>query len=353
MRDYTGKTVFLGIDVHKKTYAVTAVCEGQMVKKDRLCATPETMISYCKKFFQGAEIKSAYETGFCGFSLHRRLEESGIKNQVIHAAGIEIAVGDKVKTDKRDSLKLATQLSVGRLKGVNVPTKEREDYRALTRVRETFIRHRGRLGNQLKAILFQQGLIPFDHIKPVSEKWIKSLQLLPMSEDIQYVVEEYAHMWLHIASRIKEIEGQITKQAEKDDRLEIVYRSVPGVGPIAARALANELGDMLQFNNERQLFSFVGLTPSEHSSGEHVRQGHISRQGSAFIRKLLVQVAWRAIKLDPSLREIFERISSRAGKKRAIIGIARRLIGRIRACFKNGVLYCLEEEEKIELTSAV
>ncbi len=347
MRDYTGKTVFIGIDVHKKTYAVTAVCENQVVKKDRLCAQPELLINYCKKYFLGADIESAYETGFCGFFLHRRLLENGIRNRVVHAAGIEIASGDKVKTDKRDSMKLATQLSVGRLKGINVPTKEREDYRALTRMRETFIRHRRRCGCQLKAVLFQQGLIPFDHTSAVSAKWIKSLQEMSMTKEIRYVVEEYAHLWLHFTCRIKKIEEEMANQAQKDERIESVYRSVPGVGPVVARALANELGDTLQFNNERRLFSFVGMTPSEHSSGEHVRQGHISRQGSAFVRKLLVQVAWKAIKLDPSLREVFERISLRAGKKRAIIGVARRIIGRIRACFKNGTLYCIGEKQAV------
>ena len=178
MRNYTGKKVYLGIDVHKKTYAVTAICEGRVAKKDTLIADPKRLIAYCHKFFPEAEIESAYETGFCGFCLHRSLEEAGFKNKIIHAAGIEIAAGDKVKTDKKDSLKLATHLSLGRLKGIYVPSKEREDYRALTRVRETFVNHRRRFGCQLKAILFQQGLILYDDGRVVSEKWIKSLESL-------------------------------------------------------------------------------------------------------------------------------------------------------------------------------
>jgi transposase len=87
------------------------------------------------------------------------------------------------------------------------------------------------------------------------------------------------------------------------------------------------------------LFSYTGLTPSEYSSGEHIRQGHITRHGKPILRKILVQAAWRAIRLDTSLEEIFRRLSTKIGKKKAIIGVARRLIGRIHACFRTGELY--------------
>ena len=112
MRNYTGKKVYLGIDVHKKTYAVTAVCEGQVAKKDTMAADPIRLISYCQKYFPGAQIESAYETGFCGFYLHRRLEEQGIKNKIVHAAGIEVAVRDKVLPEQTVEL-LPTVGAVG------------------------------------------------------------------------------------------------------------------------------------------------------------------------------------------------------------------------------------------------
>lgn len=339
MRNYSDKTVYLGIDVHKKTYAVTAICEGQVVKRDTLAADPLTLVSYCKKCFFGATIESAYEAGFSGFHLHRQLEAHGIKNRVIHAAGMEVAVGDRVKTDKRDSLKLATQLAAKRLEGIYVPSEEREGYRALTRLRDTFVREKVRLGSQLKALLFQHGLIRYMHEQRTSEKWIKSLEKMEMGADIRYAVDHYRALWRHIVSKIKEIEEEMVDQAEKDKFLEDVYRSVPGIGPIAARVLANELGDLSQFKNEEQVFSYVGLTPSEHSSGGHIRQGHISRQGKPLLRKILTQASWVAIKSDPNLGEIYERIRVKAGGKRAIVGIARRLVGRIRACFRTGRPY--------------
>ena len=102
---------------------------------------------------------------------------------------------------------------------------------------------------------------------------------------------------------------------------------------------------MSHFSSERDLFSFTGLTPREHSSGEHTRKGHISRQGKPILRKTLVQCSWVAISYDKSLKEIYERIKRRAGGKRAIIAVARRLVGRLRACLQKSELY---QEPKLQ-----
>lgn len=352
MKDYNGKVVYLGIDVHKKTYAVTAICEGQVVKKDTLKAEPSSLVSYCKKRFPGARIETAYEAGFSGFYLHRYLEENGIKSRVIHAAGVEIASGNRVKTDKRDSLRLATQLSVGRLKGIHVPSREREDARIVTRLRETFVQKRTSVGGQIKGLLYQHGLIAHDSNEKVSPKWIQRLLEKQLPQGLMFAIKQFSTLWLELNERIKGIDEQMASQAKKEGALEMLYRSVPGIGPVVARTLANELGDMSQFGNERQLFCYTGFTPSEHSSGEHVRQGHISRQGKPVFRKLLVQSAWTAIRLDNGLREIFDRISAKAGSKRAIVAIARRLIGKIRACLRTGCMYEFFSKNKSNLSSA-
>lgn len=353
MQKYNGKAIYLGIDVHKKTYSVTAVCEGQVVKKDTLKAEPSFLLSYCQKYFSGAKIETAYEAGFSGFHLHRYLEEHGIKNYVVHAAGVEIASGNRVKTDKRDSLRLATQLSVGRLRGIFVPSKEREDARAVTRLREALIKKRGGIGAQLKALLFQHGLIPYNSKQKVSPKWIQNLIQKTFTPGLQFTINQYANMWLSLHDQIKKIEKEMAKQAQEDGPLEILYRSVPGIGPVASRTLANELGDMSQFKNERQIFSYAGLTPSEYSSGEHIRQGHISRQGKPILRKILVQAAWVAIRMDDNLAKIFDRVSAKAGSKKAIVAIARHLVGRIRACVRTGSLYISMPKKRKQIKSEV
>jgi transposase len=349
MYDYTGKTIFVGLDVHKKTYSLTAISDGVIVKRETLKADPGFLVSYLKKRFGTGAIKTAYEAGFSGFHLHRALVAAGIKNIVVHAASIEIS-HDRVKTDKRDSLKIAVHLSHGKLKGIHVPTPEREDYRNITRLRDTFSKARVRIACQIKSLLFQHGLIAFNETKKTSERWIKKLLTLALEPGLKFSIEEQAKMWLTYNEKIKEINCKLKEQACEDKKIDDVYQSAPGIGPTSARILANELGDMQQFENERKIFSYLGFTPSEYSSGEHVRQGHITKQGKPILRKILVQAAWTAIRYDMELCSIFNDIASRAGSKRAIIAIARRLIGRLRACFRDQKMY---EKREVKITEII
>lgn len=348
--DYKGKTIFIGIDVHKKTYSVSAVCDNQLVKRDTMPAYPNKLVDYLNKYFSGAKIKSAYEAGFSGFGLHRHLLESGIENIVVHAASIEIGARDRVKTDKRDSEKIAVQLATHRLKSIFIPSHEVEDKRELTRLRTKLVQDRNRIATRLKQKANYHGLIGPNDLQKVSNLWIQNLLKNEMLLGLRYVIEELVDQWKSLSNRLKKLDDRLKEQAISDEKLEEVYRSVRGVGPTTARILANELGDMSQFSSERRLFSYTGLTPCEYSSGEHVRKGHITRQGKPILRSLLVQCAWIAIRYDPELREAYEKIAKRAGGKRAIVAIARRLIGRIRACFRTNKLYepkSIKDERKV------
>lgn len=109
---------------------------------------------------------------------------------------------------------------------------------------------------------------------------------------------------------------------------------------------------MQQFSNEKQLFSYLGLTPVEYSSGEHVRQGSISRQGRGVLRHIFIESAWVAIKKDPQLMAIYHRTAKTRGGKRAIVGIARRLAGRLRRCARLGVFYEMNLKKKEMLETA-
>lgn len=350
--DYTGKTIFVGIDVHKKTYSVSVICDGALVKRDTMPASQERLVTYLNKYFSGATIKSAYEAGFCGFGLHRHLIDNGIENIVVNAASIEVGARDRVKTDKRDSLKIATQLSAGRLRGIFIPSPEKEDRRELTRLRSMFVKDRNRIAVRLKSKANYFGLIGHDDNQRVCKDWIERLKKKKMSFGVKYTIDVLAEQWGELNERIKKLDKVLEEQADNDKELEVVYRSVCGVGKTAARILSNELGDMSQFKSEKALFSYTGLTPAEYSSGEHVRKGHITGQGRSILRNILVQCAWTAIRFDNDLRETYERISSRAGVKRAIVAVARKLIGRIRACFRKGELYMKSYLKSLEESAA-
>lgn len=341
MRDYTGQTIYLGMDVHKKSYSVSAICGNVVVKRDRLPADPEELLKYCKRFFPNAKIYSAYEAGFSGFGLHRFLVENNIKNIIVHPASIATPKNDRVKTDKIDSLKIALELSKGSLKGIHIPSQEQQSARSVTRFRATCMKERSRCVNRIKGFLHFLGI---DLTFRLSEKKCNQLRNLNLSENDQFCLNLLLDEWGGISQTIKTCEKQL-KQQSVIDELETYYKSAPGVGHIIARVLSNELGDMTQFENERRLFSYCGLTPSEYSSGEKVRRGHITRQGKPSLRMYLTQAAWRAIRKDPALKEDFDRIAVEAGRKRSIQAIARKLIGRIRACVLKREYYKLGKQD--------
>src|SRR5215831_12346439 len=150
-----------------------------------------------------------------------------------------------------------------------------------------------------------------------------------------------ADQWRFATRQLLEVRRLLREQAQAQVALETVYRSVPGVGEVVARTFATELGDMMRFANERALFSYTGLTPSEYSSGPAIRRGHISRQGVSRLRHVLVETAWRALPRDPILQTMFDHITTTQNKQHAIVAMARRLIGRIRACFRHGTTYAV------------
>jgi transposase len=343
MINYIDKTVFLGIDVHKRTYSVTAICEGIMVKQDTFLASPEIFVKYCRRAFQGAKIKSAYEAGFCGFGLHRFLVNNGIDNIVVHPANIEVESRNRKKTDKRDSKKIAIQLAAGRLQGVYVPTPSQENRRCISRLREIYVKQRTRTAIQLKSFLNVNNLISADKSPKISIKYLNELFTLDLDDNLQFYIKKLAKTWLYFTQEIKEIEKRLFILTQEEQSLYEAYRKISGFGPRISRILMHELGSTMQFSNEEKLFSFCGLTPSEHSSGEHKRLGHITRQGNPTLRKVLVQAAWVAVKKDPYFSEYYEDLRIRKGACRAIIAVARKLIGRARCAIKKKELYFAEK----------
>ncbi len=287
-------------------------------------------MSLVSKEFSGARVRAAYEAGYSGFWLYRKLVAAGIDCIVVHAASIEVSARDTVKTDKRDSLKIAQQLAAGRLRGVRVPTKEEEQRRLLTRTRDQLMNKKRRVMVQIRMRLHYFGLFPESIERRIKLQDVEDI-LTGLEGELQRTIGMLRDEWIELAKRIKEIDRLLVEQA-KEDPLDAVCRSVPGVGPLISRILSAELGDMSQFRNERALFSFTGLTPSEYSSGGHICRGHIcrghiSRQGSTRLRHMLVEAAWKAVRKDPVIKEYYIKLSERIGKRKAIVAVARKLVG--------------------------
>lgn len=342
--DYMGKDVFVGIDVHKKSYSIYCICDRERVKSWTMEANVGQLIEQLLRYFEGARIHTAYEAGFSGYALHRTLKEKGISNIVVNPGSIETASRDKVKTDKRDAKKIAEQLSDGRLKCIYIPSIEGELLRLYTRHRATIVKDRGRIACRIKSKLFQFG---YDSLvsenKAASEKWVKETRdYRNYPEELGYVIHYLCEQWLNLNQDLKEINRKIALQSKHNKRCiiqEAIYRSAPGIGNISSKELSRELGTLKQFNSNKSAYSYIGLTPSESSSGERRKQGGISHCGRPRLRHLLIEVAWRSIGKDAELAAKFAELSHRRGKKRAIVAIARILVGRLRTCFMNGLLY--------------
>ena len=346
IQSYTGQSVYVGIDVHKRTYAVVTRVNQLEEKRWTTVADPEKLGQQLCKFFPGAKIYSAYEAGFSGFGLHRELQRQGIKNIVVHAAAIEVAANNRVKTDKRDACKIAEQLEAGRLKGIRIPSEAQEEARLLSRTRSQLVHQRTQTQNCIRMKAHQFGLIDAEDRRRMTYSLVEDLLASSRSEEFCCTVMSHHRVWKTLDEEIKQLEVRLKEQASTDP-YEETYRSVPGIGFLSARILANELGDLSQFANERQLFSYTGLTPAEYSSGENTRRGRITKQGNTQVRSILIEVAWRAIREDGSLATFYERVKGRRGGKRAIVAVARKLIGRIRAAFRHQVLYQIEEVEAV------
>jgi transposase len=336
---YTGERIDVGIDVHKETYTVTCLCQRQIVKTATVPADPVRLAESVSWWFPGARIFSAYEAGFSGFVLHRVLTTAGITNIVVNPASVAVAANDKVKTDRRDAKKLARDLADGRLRGIYVSTAAEELARLLPRTQ--LVAHRATMTRQIKAKLHQFGLITPGSRRLMSSRYLREMATWALPPELHASLMLLADQWRFATRQLLEVRRLLREQAKAQVALETVYRSVPGIGEVVARTFATELGDMTRFANERALFSYTGLTPSEYSSGASVRRGHISRQGVSRLRHVLVETAWRALPRDPILQAMFDRIAATRGKQRAIVAIARRLIGRIRACFRHGTPYAV------------
>lgn len=342
--DYNGKDVYVGIDVHKKSYSVYCICNREKVKSWSMEASGAKLIELLKRFFSGAVLYTVYEAGFSGNALHRMLIEAGIQSIIVNPGSVETASRDKVKTDKRDAKKLAEQLSDNRLKSIYIPSEEEERLRLLTRHRATIVKDRARTACRIKSKLFQFGYNE-DLIDDAtaSIKWvnkIKGIEYFPF--ELKFVLDYLCTQWLQLTADLKEINKEIAKQSKANERLcglEQIYKSVPGIGNISAKELSRELGTLSQFSSNKHAYSYVGLTPSESSSGEKRRQGGISHCGRPRLRHLLIENAWRYVAKDAQMNAKFCELSIRRGKKRAIVAIARILVGRLRHCLMNGTLY--------------
>jgi len=333
-----GKEVFVGIDVHKESWQVTVRTEGEEVFHGRIASDYRVLRRILGRF-AGSIIKVAYEAGPCGFGLHDQLTGDGIEGIVVPPSLIPIESGNKVKTDKRDSRKLAKLLESNMLKRVHVLTPEDRADRELLRTRRQILEHRSDVARQIKSKLLFYGIRPPFSTQAGWSKafiqWIKDMsfgsEVLKVS--FQSLIELYEYLTCQVIAVSRKV-VELSRSEKYRKRVQLL-RSVPGIGMLIAMEILVEIQDMARFKRAEELASYIGLTPSEFSTGEHVRQGRITRCGNKRVRTCLVEASWVLIRKDFGLRKKYDRLKQWRGGKRAIIAIARHLIIRIRRILLN------------------
>lgn len=331
-----GKVVFCGIDMHFKHWNLCFLCDGEVVEKLAISAEFGKLLNVLKRYSLARQISLVYEAGFCGFWLCRQLEAHGYACMVTPPSLIP-QLASKVKTDKRDAEALASYLAAGLLKAVYVPPPEVEADRRIIRRRAQLVKNLTRDKNQIKSFLHLHGI---QAPKDIRSKWSRAYLAWLASLAWEHEADAFT-----LASLLKgyhrEYEDLVEvtrrlRQLAHAPRYEANFKrlySLRGVGLVTAMTFLLEVYDFGRFKRATQFASYLGMTPAQYSSGDHVRLGHISRQGNAHLRRVLVESAWTVIRHEPLLREKYQRIRNKHDNgKKAIVAVARTLAIRLRRC---------------------
>lgn len=344
---FKGQKIFIGLDVHAKSWTATVMTASTAGKTFRQDPDPDALYKYLHHNYPDAEYYSAYEAGFCGFWIHDALEARGIHNIVVNPSDVPTTFGEKVsKTDPVDSRKLARSLRAQELKGIYTPSRENLELRSLTRLKDSITKDMTRQKNRIKSFLKFYGIEVPDVYNSSSRnwtshyvKWLRSLKGdTPYAEDtLDYMVSQLEHLRSQRLALLRNVRGILRKDAYK--RTVEILLSVPGIGQLTSMTLIAEIMDITRFRNSDHLASFVGLVGMTHSSGDHEGNGAITVRKNDFLRASLVEASWKAISEDPALALCYENHCKRMPKQKAIIRIARKLIDRIYFVLKNNTEY--------------
>jgi len=345
--DFNGQDIYVGIDVHLKSWKVTIMTEKLFIKTFSQDPNPEQLSRFLKRNFPNANYHSAYEAGFCGYWIHNQLLALDIDSIVVNAADIPTTDKEKTnKNDKSDSKKIAKSLKSGYLKGIYVPSLKTLEDRNLLRIRGAIVQDLIRNKNRIKSFLYFHGIVVPEHFLSKSTHWSK--KFMDWLKDIG-MPEDSARKSLNILIReIEELRGtllSITQDIRALSKSETysncvnLLRSIPGIGELTAMTILTEIETMERFSNFDQLCSFVGLVPTTKSSGEKDNTGEITKRGNNFLRNIIIECAWIAARRDLSLNKSYHEYCKRMEPSKAIVRIARKLLSRIRFVLKNNKPY--------------
>jgi transposase len=288
------KTSHLAFDVHAATIALGLLDSGaEKPEVWEIANEPAAIRKTVLRLKKGRDLRCCYEAGPCGYVLQRQLAAMGISCDVIAPSLIPKKPGDRVKTDRRDAAKLARLHRAGELTAIGVPTEDQEAVRDLVRAREDARRSRTDARHRLTKFLLRHGLrFPTSNWTLKFWVWVKHLSF-DRPEQAK-VFEHYVDVVLYHDRQIEDLEKHIDAVAARDPFKVLVERlsCLRGISTLAAMVILSEVYDLRRFATARQFMAFLGLVPSEHSSGQKQRRGGITKTGNGHVRRILVEAAW-------------------------------------------------------------
>ena len=290
---------YVGLDVSKDFIAVAIADEGRDYPR-YFGQIPNNEESIRKLFKtlgdEGCRLNVCYEAGPTGYGLYRFLTTLGIECCVIAPSLIPTRAGDRIKTDRRDAIRLAQLYRAGELTPIYIPTDEDEALRDLVRAREVVKEEQLRARHHLAKFLLRHEVKAPPHLKRkwtgIYHKWLNTVKF--DNPALEIVFQEYRHTLDEIEQRLERLEKAIHTEAVSSDHAPVIeaLKTLRGVKEITAVTLVAEVGSFKRFSSPRDLMGYTGLIPSEYSSGGTRYQGKITKTGNTHIRRVLVESAW-------------------------------------------------------------
>jgi transposase len=291
------RITYVGLDVHKESIVVAAAAgglRGEVREYGRIANTSAALDRLLRKLGgDGVSLRFCYEAGPCGYGIQRRLSAQGHECVVVAPSLIPKRAGDRVKTDRRDAGSLARLHRAGELTAVWIPDAGHEAMRDLVRARLDAVHSLRRARQQLSGFLLRQGC---HYGRPawtkLHRRWLAGLKFEQAVHHL--VLEDYIAAVEAAVARRDRLTGQIEATLPDWSLVPVVaaLQTMRGMALVNAATLIAELGDLSRFTNPRQLMAYLGLVPSEHSSGASVRRGGITKAGNGAVRRLLIEAAW-------------------------------------------------------------
>ncbi len=347
--NFEGQNIYIGIDVHLKSWTVTILTERLHHKTFTQPARAESLADYLHWHFPKGNYLSAYEAGFSGFWAHYKLVSMGIKNIIVNPADVPTGQKENLqKTDAVDSRKIARSLRGNELTGIHVPRMETLEARTLLRSRDAIVKDLTRMKQRVKSLLYFYGIPYPPEFEKAGTHWSRRFMKW-LQDDVQLSTPEGGEALHLLLSSVENQRKLLLKATRKlrdlsrSGRYATEYEllcSVPGIGMITAMDILMELEDISRFPNSDKLAGYIGLIPTSHSSGSKDSKGEMTFRGQTQLREKLIECSWSAARIDPALNMTFNKLVLRMEPNKAITRIARKVLNRI--------FYVLKYREKYE-----